>query len=129
MIVLDSSAVVDYVARLEQREWVADRLGEDDVIHAPYLVDVEVVSALRKLALRRSVSPAEARMALDNFTTLAVARYPHVPLLSRIWELRGSLAASDATYVALAEALDAPLVTIDLRLARSRGHRARIVAP
>ena len=75
------------------------------------------------------LSAAAARDALADFSVARVRRYPHRFLLERIWELRHGFSAYDASYVALAEILDAPLVTTDLRLARSRGHRARIVAP
>ena len=129
MIVLDSSAAVDYVAGLERGQWVEEQLLADRVVQAPHLLDAEIAGALRKLWLRGQISDDHAHDAFATFARLSIRRYPHVRLLERVWELRRSVTAADAMYVALAEALDAPLVTTDLRLARSHGHRARIVAP
>ena len=72
------------------------------------------------------VSEERASQAFEGFVDLRLVRYPHVQLLQRIWELRHALSPYDAAYVALAEALEAPLLTADARLARSTGHRARI---
>ncbi len=69
---------------------------------------------------------ARARLALDRFRETKIIRYPHTSFLGRIWELRKNLTVYDAAYVALAEALDAPLVTMDERLARALGNRAVI---
>jgi predicted nucleic acid-binding protein len=129
VIVLDGSATIDLLVDPDRGAWVREQFGEDPDLHAPHLLDVEVTSGLRALVRRATVSPSEARRALDDFAALPLGRHPHTLLLPRIWQLRGSLSAYDGTYVALAEGLDAPLVTTDLRLARSHGHRARIVAP
>ncbi len=64
--------------------------------------------------------------ALEDLASARISKYPHTPLVARIWELRGNLTAYDAAYVALAEVLDAPLVTTDGRLAQAPGHRARV---
>jgi len=71
------------------------------------------------------VSAERGREALEDQEDISLRRYPHDFLLPRVWELRANLTAYDAVYVALAEALDAPLVTRDRRLAAA-GHRARI---
>jgi predicted nucleic acid-binding protein len=127
VIVADASAVVDFVARLRRYEAIEKRFLEaEDGVHAPHLVDVEAASALRRLTLQGVLSNELGAEAVKALRELPVVRYPQTPLLDRIWELRESLTAYDAAYVALAEALDAPLVTIDERLARSTGHRARI---
>lgn len=129
MIVLDSSAAVDYVAGRDFGRWVEQRLLDDPDLHAPHLLDVEVANALRWLVAGRKVSAGAARRALDDILELRMRRYPHAELLDRMWELRTHITPYDASYVALAEALGATLITTDTRLARSHGHRARIVAP
>jgi predicted nucleic acid-binding protein len=128
VIVLDSSATVHLFANLTQADWVRGRLDVESV-HAPYLLDIEVANALRGLVARRELAQADARRALEDYADVAVRRYPHALFLDRIWQLRTHVTAYDAVYIALAEALDAPLVTTDLRLARTHGHRARIVTP
>ncbi len=119
MIVLDSSATVDFLAERDLGEWVGVQLIADPNLHAPHLVDVEVANAFRNLVARGEVSDSRARRALEDLADLNVARYPHYPFLERIWELRDNLPAADATYVALAESLGARLVTTDQRLARA----------
>lgn len=127
MIVLDASAVVDYVLWIGAAERIAKRISRiGEAMHAPYLLDIEVAHALRRYALRGALSPARGAEALSDVAELRLRRYPHLPLLPRIWELRENLSAFDAAYVALAEALDAPLVTSDAALARAPGHHARI---
>jgi predicted nucleic acid-binding protein len=98
----------------------------DESLHAPYLFDVEVLHALRGLTLGGLISESRSRHALEALSDVRVTRYPHGPLVARIWDLRNNLTAYDAAYVALAEALDAPLVTTDGRLARASGPRARM---
>ena len=129
MIVLDGSAAVDYLASREPREWVGEHVRRDPDVHAPHLLDVEVASGLRKLVANRELSAGAVAAALEDLADLDVARYSHVELLDRIWQLRAHVTPYDAAYVALAEVLDATLVTTDGRLARSHGHRARIVSP
>jgi predicted nucleic acid-binding protein len=129
VIVLDGSATIDLLVDPERGAWVREQLGDDPDLHAPHLLDVEVTSGLRALVHRATISVPEARRALDDFSVLPVERHSHTLLLPRVWQLRRSLSAYDGTYVALAEGLGAPLVTTDLRLARTHGHRARIVAP
>jgi predicted nucleic acid-binding protein len=127
VIVLDASAAVDLLLELEpQASWVARRLRDDPHLHAPSLIDLEVASALRKLVRRRVISPARGRISLRDLAATPIDRYPPTALLERVWDLRGSLTAYDAAYVALAEALGAVLLTTDDLLARSRGHRAVI---
>jgi predicted nucleic acid-binding protein len=129
VIVLDSSAAVDYLAGTAAAEWVAETLLADPEIHAPHLLDIEVLGSLHKLVVTRRLSAVRASEAVEDFRFLSVRRYPHVPLLERVWELRETVTASDAAFVALAEALDAPLVTTDLRLARAPGLRAQLLTP
>jgi predicted nucleic acid-binding protein len=95
-------------------------------LHAPHLLDLEVLHVLRRLERRRVLRPSRAAEAIEDLLDLPLTRYPHGPLASRVWELRGGLTAYDASYVALAEALGAPLLTRDAALAAVRGHRARV---
>jgi predicted nucleic acid-binding protein len=125
LIVLDASAAVELVLGTN-RAIAREVLNPDQQIHAPYLVDVEVTQTLRRLLLARQLTPVRAEEALADFGLLAIARHPHAPLLRRMWALRANLSACDATYVVLAEALDAPLLTCDAKLAGASGHRAQI---
>ena len=98
-------------------------LSEPDLL-APHLVDLEVAQGFRRVGLLRS---ADMTGALHRYQSLSIRRFEHLPLLSRIWELRNNLTAYDAAYVALAEATGAPLVTADRKLASTPGHRAEVI--
>lgn len=126
MLVVDSSAVLEALAAREPAPGLVERLAEDGDLHAPHLIDTEVLHALRRMLRRRQISPERAHDARTDFADLTLVRYPHEPLNDRVWELRENLSAYDATFVALAEALDVPLVTCDARLADAPGHRAQI---
>ena len=128
MIVLDASALVDRLLDREPKaSWVAERLLQSGGIpHAPHLIDIEVVSAIRRLALHGHASSERAALALHDLGTLRLQRYPHLPLLERIWELRDNLTAADAAYIALAEALGTTLLTADTRLAKAPGLRCPV---
>ena len=128
MIVLDASTVLEFLLDTEAGKVLAERAllpGED--LHAPHLLDVEVLQAIRRYAGLGDLDEADSAEAVRTLVALRIARHPHGPLLERAWELRHSLTAYDAMYVALAEALGAPLLTRDARLARSHGHRARVL--
>lgn len=130
MIVVDSSALADHLARRPEGEWVEQQLDAAGwFLHAPHLLDIEVASAFRRLTQAGELAPAVAGTLLDLLGSFPLNRYPHHHLLERVWSLRMTLSAQDAAYVALAEALEAPLLTTDRRLARSHGHRAAIVSP
>lgn len=96
-----------------------------DQIAAPHLIDCEVASVIRRAHLRGDVSARRAIQALADLADLPILRAPHAPFLGRIWELHPTLTPYDATYVALAEALDAMLLTADGRLARAPGPTCR----
>lgn len=118
LLVADASAVLEFLLRTERGERLGVVLTARGVdLHVPALSDVEVVSALRGLVLRRLLSPERAEEALDDYLDLPLVRHGHLPLLRRAFQLRSNFSAYDATYVALAEALGAALCTADDRLA------------
>lgn len=97
---------------------VFDRfLTTSSTLHAPELIDLEIAQVLRRSTANGTLEPRRAELAFSDLTTLAIVRYPHHPLLPKIWQLRHNVTAYDAAYVALAEVLDATLVTCDARLA------------
>ncbi|MBI4231398.1 MAG: type II toxin-antitoxin system VapC family toxin [Planctomycetes bacterium] len=130
MIVLDASAVLEVLLRTSTAPAVEERIyRKGETLHAPHLLDVEVAQVLRRYLLSNRITEERAGVALDDLASLPLTRYPHDLFLRRIWGLRGNLTAYDAAYVALAEALRAPLLTCDARLAASGDHGAEIVLP
>ena len=122
MIVVDASVIVEVLLETPVGRQMADRLlSGDDSLHAPHLIDLEVAQVLRRFCLCGELKPSRAREAVEDLTDLPITRYGHVDLVPRIWELRHNVTAYDAAYLALAEALRAPLVTRDARLASVRG--------
>lgn len=125
MVVIDASALIEYLLdgaafpRIES-------LVRTEELHAPELLDVEVLHGLRSAVIGKRLDDARAGEALEDFAQLPIERHAHQPLLARMWELRDNIAAYDATYVALAELLDLRLITRDRALSRSSGHAARI---
>ncbi len=127
MIVLDASAAVEWLLRTPLGVRVARRiLSRRETLHAPHLLDAEVTQVLRRYVAAGALSVSRAEEALQDLLDLRVQRYPHVLFLRRIWELRDNLTAYDALYVAMAELLDATLVTCDNKIAAAPGHRARV---
>lgn len=127
MIVVDASAVVETLLRFPAADSVERRLFDGrETLYAPHLIDVEVAQVVRRYAALGQIEPERGRAALADLADFPVYRYPHDILLPRIWELRHNLTAYDASYVALAEALGALLVTRDRRLATASGHHAQI---
>jgi predicted nucleic acid-binding protein len=121
MLVVDASALVDlllvrsHAAAIERH--IAAHASE---LHAPQLLDVEVVSALRRVVNSGEAPATRAEQAVDDLLELPITRHPHGPLMARVWLLRDAVTAYDATYLALAEALsDSPaaLLTTDARFA------------
>ena len=127
MIVLDTSAAVDWLLqtpsglRIEQRIY-----ANQDTLHSVHLIDVEFVQVLRRLVREGALTPRRAEEAMEDMAALRITRYAPVLLMQRIWQLRQNLTAYDAAYVALAEALQAPLITRDHRIASAPGHSAAI---
>lgn len=123
MIVADASAVV--LALLNDGDARATLASE--AVAVPHLADAEVAHSLRAQVLRGAVTERDGRRALDRWARLGVRRFAAVALLARVWQLRDDLSAYDATYVALAEALDCRLLTGDRRLAAGPGPACPIV--
>ncbi len=126
MIVVDASVVV--TALVDDETWghaVRDRLRGESLA-APSLLDLEVVSVVRRLARREKMTARRAGQAIADLGRLRVARHHHARLLSRCWELRANLTPYDAAYVALAELLGGALITADSRLSGAVGIRCEV---
>ncbi len=123
MIVVDASAMVEALVGRSADADLLDALSGD--IDAPHLLDVEVLSVLRGLVLGGKLDPDEAVRARQDHFAFAITRHETAALAERIWQLRHQFTSYDASYLALAEALHAPLLTCDAKLA-SRGHNAEI---
>lgn len=127
MIVADASALLELLLGTTRAERVGARaLAAGERLHAPHLLDVEIAQALRRLVQLGNLSATRAEQALEDFQDFVIERHAHTELLPRIWRLRESVSAYDAAYLALAEALPAPLLTCDGRLARTHGHSAHV---
>ena len=125
MIVIDASAALELLLATpagKKAARIVNRNGER--VHAPHLIDLEVLHVLRRLVLSGQLTPARAGRALDDFANLRIQRYGHRALADRIWELRNNATAYDAAYLALAEALPGTLLTCDAALAKVPGLRA-----
>jgi predicted nucleic acid-binding protein len=127
VIVLDASAVVEMLLNTVLGERVGSRVARrGETVHAPHLLDAEVLHAVRRLCATGEVPEERGLLALADLADLPIVRYVHTDLVARAWALRASVTAYDGMYVALAEALDAPVVTCDGRLGRAHGHRAKV---
>ncbi len=127
MIVLDAAAVVELLLDTVAGRRVATLISDASVgLHVPHLLDVEVCSAVRRLARDKVIEDAEAESAIEDLLALDLQRHSHEGLVERAWALRANLTSYDAMYVALAEALDATLITCDARLSRASGITARV---
>lgn len=126
MIIVDASVLVALIADDSDtwQRFAAEITGEDAA--APHLLDCEVVSAIRRLRHQGDLSEERALEALADLHRFPIERFPHGALVDRMWELRETITAYDAAYVALGEALVAPLLTADAKLARADGHNCEI---
>ncbi|MCY3850171.1 MAG: type II toxin-antitoxin system VapC family toxin [Acidimicrobiaceae bacterium] len=117
MIVVDASAAVSALLHDgdARQQLAGNRLA------APHLVDAEVLQTMRKLLHRGAMTPNDAEQAIHRWTRLGVERFPTTGLSARIWSLRDNISANDASYIALAEALNCPLLTADSRLSSAPG--------
>jgi predicted nucleic acid-binding protein len=127
VIVVDASALLEFLLQTSVGARVEARLFRDeDELHAPHLLDVEVVQGLRRLVRTGEVASVRADEAIADLTDLDLHRHAHVDLVARAWKLRDNISAYDAMYVALAEASEATIITCDGPLAKAPGHHARI---
>jgi predicted nucleic acid-binding protein len=125
MIVLDASVVVELLINGPLAGAIRSDLSvRADSFIVPHLLDVEVVSALRSLAAGRRIDKHDSGQMLDGLAVLPAERFPHSPLLDRVWELRHNFTAYDAVYIALAEATNSILYTCDEKL--RTGHQAQV---
>jgi predicted nucleic acid-binding protein len=128
MMVVDASALLEALLRAPAAQAVEELLfGSQQTLHAPHLLDIEIAQVVRRHAANGEIKPERGREALADLADFPLHRHAHDFLLRRVWDLRHNLTAYDAVYVALAEALEAPLLTRDQRLAGAAGHRAEIV--
>ena len=126
-MVLDASGVVELLLNTASgRRLSARLLAETEGVHVPHLIDAEIAQVLHRFVLRELLDARSGAAALRRWQDFDVDRYPHEPLLNRVWELRANVTAYDATYLALAEALSMVFVTGDRRLARVPGARTAI---
>jgi predicted nucleic acid-binding protein len=126
LIVVDASLIVTALADDgDDGDRARDRLRGERLV-APHLIDLEVVSAWRRLAVAGDLDDRRAQLAMEDLRALRMERVPHGQLLPRCWELRDNLTVYDAAYVALAEVLDVTLVTADAGLSAASGLRCEI---
>jgi len=127
LIVVDASAVTEWLLESPTGIRVSERMfAPDEMVYAPELLYVEVTQSLKRSVLLRHMAAVRAEQAIADLLDLQVNHFPHALVLNRVWELRNSLSAYDAMYVAIAETLEAPLLTCDGGIASAHGHRARI---
>ena len=127
MIVLDASAAIEWLLQSPIGVKIDRRIfAPSESLHAPHLLDVEVAQVLRRFVRDKTITAQRGLKALEDLGDLPLTRYPHNFLIPRIWELRATLTAYDAAYVALAEVLDAPLLTCDSKLSSAPGHDANV---
>jgi predicted nucleic acid-binding protein len=129
MLIVDASCLFEVVADTRSAEAVRSHLVEDQDHAAPHLVDAEVLSVVRRHHRARKLDETAARQAIDDLRTWPGERVGHRALLERAWDLRDRVRPWDGLYVALAEAFEARLLTLDRRLARVRGLRCEVLVP
>ena len=126
MIVLDASAAVELLGDTSSGKRILARLSGEGVLHAPHLLDIEVVSAFRRQSAQGAIAAKRVEQALAQYRRLRILRYPHYPSLERIWGLQHNFSAYDACYLALTEVLAATLLTRDNALASAHLGRGNI---
>jgi predicted nucleic acid-binding protein len=129
VLVVDASCLYEALTDSSAGAAVRRRLGDDPDQFAPHVVDVEVFGVIRRCWLRGELDDTAAALAVTSLREWPGERVPHAPLLTRAWELRASVRGWDAVYVALAELLGSPLLTLDRRLATATGPRCPVELP
>lgn len=117
--------VVELLTNGQMAGSIRSKLAGDESVLVPHLLDIEVLSAIRRLTAGQRLDPHRAARFLIDLAALPAERYSHRPLLGRIWELRHNFTAYDAAYIALAEATESTLYTCDAKL--QKGHRAKVM--
>ena len=127
MIVLDATAAIEWLLRSAVGVKIDRRIfSPSESLAAPHLLDIEVAQVLRRYVRDKTIAAQRGEEALEDLSDMPLRRYPHDFLIPRVWQLRATLTAYDAVYVALAEVLDAPLLTCDGRIASASGHSADV---
>jgi predicted nucleic acid-binding protein len=126
VIVLDASAAVELLGDTPEGRGILGRLTDERVLHAPHILDLEVVSAFRRQSALGAIGSERIAQALALYRNMRIVRYPHYPYLDRIWALRHNFSAYNACYLALAESLGATLLTRDKAFASARLRRGNI---
>jgi len=127
VIVLDASAVIEWLFQSPAGIKIDRRVFSNaETLHVPHLLDIEVAQVLRRYVRDKTITTQRGEEALEDLEGMPLRRYPHDFLIPRVWELRATLTAYDAVYVALAEVLDAPLLTCDGKIASASGHSANV---
>jgi len=131
MNVIDASVLVEFLAGGEHEEAARGAIGRERWVWAPALVDAEVGNVLRRQVRTKEISPRKAGAALDDLLLMRIQRVEHRFLVERAWQLRENVSFYDGLYVALAEGMGAPLLTLDGKLAGASGLRTEIevIAP
>ncbi|GGH06841.1 ribonuclease VapC9 [Glycocaulis albus] len=128
-MIVDASALLEVLLRSPAASQLEALMFESGTsLHAPHLIDVEAAQVIRKFALSGKISASVGADALADLAGFPLRRYPHDFLLPRIWELRHAISAYGASYVALAEVLDMPLLTRDARLAASASDLVAVIS-
>jgi predicted nucleic acid-binding protein len=121
VIVLDTSAIIEFLVGADPVAEQIRAITAGEKLAAPHAIDLECASTLRGLVHGGKLPSAEAERALQLLGRMKIARYGHVPLLGRLWQLRHNMWPYDAAYVALAESLGAVLLTLDAKLGKTPG--------
>jgi predicted nucleic acid-binding protein len=129
VLVVDATCLYEVVADTSDAEAVREELSRDEEHAAPHVIDVEVMNVVRRHHLQGLLDATAASQAIADLGDWPGDRFGHQPLLARAWELRDRARGWDAFYVALAEALDATLLTLDTRLSRARGLNCSVLVP
>ena len=127
MIVVDASCAVDVLLGTSRFERVRSAMADDGDLVAPHLLDAEVTSVIHQHLREGRIDETAATQAIEELAVWPLQRFGHSPLLGRVWQLRDNLRTWDALYVALAEVLDAPLLTANTRLANASGPRCSLL--
>jgi predicted nucleic acid-binding protein len=128
-VVVDASTLVAYlIDGGPEGQWAEQVLARGDLV-GPHLLHIEVADVLRRLEARGEIGPETASLSHEDLLALTIDLVPYAGIAGRTWQLRGNVSAYDATYVAIAEELGAPLATLDRRLAAAPGPACEFLTP